>query len=164
MNLSRKYAEKYTISDKCTNAEKYTGVEYVNKWSVSGTLLGICVLVVFLTAEIYGIYVLTTVIPALEINLTSIVILNFQVGVMMVLPVVIFGIYYFLDDNNIYNLWCVRIIVAISWSLFLANVFMFLIQSYDVYNMKTGVSLILFTVIEFFVGVWSTIGWLSGDF
>jgi hypothetical protein len=164
MYLSRKYTEKYAISVECTNAENCTEVEYVNEWSVSGTLLGICILVIFLTAEIYGIYVLATVIPTFEDNLASVIILTFQVCVMMVIPVVAFGAYYFSDDSSVYNLWCVRIIVAISWSLFLANVLMFLIQSYDIYNVKTEASLILFTVIDFLVGVWSTVGWLDGDF
>jgi hypothetical protein len=168
MHLCRKCAEKYAISDKCINIENRTEncneVEYVNKWSMSGTLLGIFIFVICLTAEFFGIYVLTVTIPTIETNITSIVILTFQVCVMMVLPVVIFGLYYFLDDDNFYNLWCVRITVAISWLLFLANILMFAVQPYYIYDIKMAASLILFTIIDFLAGVWSFIGWLDGDF
>ena len=168
MHICKKCAEKYAISDKCINIEtrieNCTEVEYVNKWSMSGTLLGICIYVIFLYAEFFGIYVLTVIIPTIETNIISITILTFQVCVMMVLPIVIFGLYYFLDDNNFYNLWCVRITVAISWFLFLANILMFAVQPYYIYDINMAASLILFTIIYFLVGMWSTVGWLDGDF
>jgi len=166
MHLCRKCAEKYAISDKCINienrTENCTEVEYVNKWSMSGTLIGFFIFVIFLTTEFFGIYVLT--VPTIETNITSIVILTFQVCVMMVLPIVIFGLYYFLDDDNFYNLWCVRITVAISWFLFLANILMFAVQPYYIYDINMAASLILFTIIDFLAGVWFTVGWLDGDF
>ena len=73
MHICRKCAEKYAISDKCINienrTENCTEVEYVNKWSMSGTLLGICIFLLFLTAEFFGIYVLTVTIPTIERNI-----------------------------------------------------------------------------------------------
>ena len=115
----------------------------------------------FIATEAYGIWVLAEISPNTEVCPVEIIVIA-QVFTVVVVPAVI---YFVIDpaQNKSWDLWCVRCVMMLFWSLFIASAAVISDEVVDACAAGMNLSVIAFMVVDAVIGSWATFGWLTAD-
>jgi hypothetical protein len=125
------------------------------------SLLRALILLCFLGVEIYGIYVLASISPTTEICLVEIIVIA-QVFSAVVVPAVIYFVLHTVQRKS-WDLWCVRCVMLLFWSLFIASAAVISDKAADACASGMNFSVVAFMVVDAVIGAWATFGWLTAD-
>jgi hypothetical protein len=123
--------------------------------------LAALVLVCFFVAEVYGIYVLAVISPTTQICFVEIIVIA-QVFTAVVVPAVIYFVIHPVHRKS-WDLWCVRCVMLLFWSLFIASAAVISDKAADACASGMNFSVVAFMVVDAVIGAWATFGWLTAD-
>ena len=124
-------------------------------------LLGTLILLSFLGTEIYGIYLLAVISPTTQICAVEIIVIA-QVFTVVVVPAVIYFVIYPAKKKS-WDLWCVRCVMLLFWSLFIASAAVISDDVVDACASGMNFSVIAFMMVDAIVGAGATFGWMTAD-
>jgi hypothetical protein len=126
-----------------------------------GRLLGTLILLSFLGTEIYGIYLLAVISPTTQICAVEIIVIA-QVFTVVVVPAVIYFVIYPVKKKS-WDLWCVRCVMLLFWSLFIASAAVISDDVVDACASDMNFSVIAFMMMDAIIGAGATFGLLNAD-